>query len=119
MAHDPFALFCEYYLGLTPEGTYRFANANKMAKRLNVTPGDLLNLLRKHRMHPDAVLNTDFPMARYQVDIQIAADEHPPDELLRRARAIYEAFLGSAGRPRDWAGEIEAEKKADRERGRF
>ncbi|MBI4083184.1 MAG: hypothetical protein HY423_11300 [Candidatus Lambdaproteobacteria bacterium] len=118
MADETFLLFCEYYLGLTPEGEFRFTNANKMARRLNCTPADLFATLKRHRLHPDTVLNTDFPLARYQVDIQLAAGTVASERLLEMARAAYEAYLGAVGTPRDWLREIEQEREADRERER-
>ena len=116
MGNDPFVLFCLYYLGLTPEGEYRFVNANQIAGQFNCTVDDLMGRLRKHGIHPDTVLNTDFPMARHQVDIQIAASEEAPQELKARAQTIYEEFLGTVGKKRDWLKEIEEEREADRER---
>jgi len=115
MRDDPFGLFCLYYLGLSPEGQYRFQNANQIAKRLNWTVADLMDVLRKQGQHPDAVLNTDFPMARYQADLQIAAEREAPEEVRGRALAIWEDFRARKGKRRDWLAEIEREKEQDRE----
>ena len=113
---DPFDMFCLYYLGLTPEGEVRFVNANQIAKRFNWTAQAVLDFLRKHRMHPDAVLNTDFPLARYQADLQIAAVGEDPQTLRLRAEMIYESFTQRSGRfKRDWLREIEEERARDRE----
>lgn len=111
---DAFTLFCWYYLGLTPVGDFQFVNANKIAKRLNCTVDDLMKQLAKHDMHPDRVLNTNFPMPRYQVDLQMAAEKEDADQLLARAQGIYEVFQGSMGNKRDWLKEIEEEQEADR-----
>jgi hypothetical protein len=119
MGPDPFQVFCLYYLGLTPEGTVRFQNANQVAKRFNWTPEKLLDFLHAHRMHPDLVLNTDFPLSRHQVDLQIAAQHEDPERLHARALRIYEAFGQLAGRKRrDWLKEIEEERRADQARRR-
>lgn len=117
MASDPFELFCLYYLGLTPEGAYRFANANQLAARLNCTVDDLMGALKGHGLHPDTVLNTDFPLARYQVDVQIAAENASPEWMRDFAQRIYAEFLGHVGKRRDWLAEIEREKQADRDGG--
>jgi hypothetical protein len=114
MRDDPFALFCVYYLGLTPEGQYRFVNANQIAKQLNWTVADLLTVLSRHELHPDTVLNTDFPLARYQIDIQLAAQAETPQLLLAHAARIYEQFRLHAGKRRDWLKEIEEEKDLER-----
>jgi hypothetical protein len=116
MRDDPFGLFCLYYLGLSPGGQYRFQNANQIAKRFNWTVADLMEVLRKQGQHPDVVLNTDFPMARHQADLQIAVEMESPDEVRVRARVIWEEFRGRVGKRRDWLAEIEREKEQERER---
>ena len=116
MSLDALTLFSWYYLGVTPDGEFQYTNANKIAKRLNVTVDDVMKQLAKHNMHPDVVLNTSFPMARYQVDLQLAAEKEDGDQLRARAESIYDAFQGSRGQRRDWLKEIEEEKEADRRR---
>jgi hypothetical protein len=118
MRDDPFSLFCLYYLGLTPEGQVRFQNGNQIAKRFNWTVADLMEVLRKQGLHPDAVLNTDFPMARHQADLQIAAAEETPEELRLRAREIWQEFRTRIGKRRDWLAEIEREREQEREQRR-
>jgi len=113
---DALTLFSWYYLGLTPEGEFQFVNANKIAKRLNCMVDDLMGQLADHNLHPDVVLNTNFPMARYQVDFQLAAEKEDGDQLQARAEAIFELYLGSRGTKRDWLKEIEEEKENDRRR---
>ena len=115
---SPFELFCVYYLGLTPEGEYRFVNGNQVAQRYNWTVDDLLRQLKKHSLDPDTVLNTDFPMAKYQIDIQLASDAEVGSQLLSRAKEIFEEFKSRLGHARDWLKEIEGEKEADRQKGR-
>jgi hypothetical protein len=114
MRDDPFGLFCYYYLGLTPEGEYRFSNANQIARHLNWTVPDLLTVLSRHGLHPDTVLNTDFPLARHQIDIQLAAEVESREQLGGRAATIYEQFRLHAGKRRDWLKEIEEEMERDR-----
>jgi hypothetical protein len=113
MRDDPFGLFCLYYLGLTPEGEYRFSNGNKIAKQLNWTVGDLLTVLSKHGLHPDTVLNTDFPLARHQVDIQLASEVESREQLKARATQVYEQFRMNAGKRRDWLKEIADEQQQE------
>ena len=113
---EPFELFCLYYLGLTPKGGYQFVNANQVARHLNWTVGELMQSLSKFQLHPDTVLNTDFPMARYQADLQIAAAKEDSETLRLRAEMIYESFTQRSGRfKRDWLREIEEERERDRE----
>ena len=117
---DPFTLFALYYLGVSPEGTYRFTNANQVARHLNWTPDMVLDYLKKHHMDPDRVLNLAFPLSQHQVDIQLAASEEPPERILERARLVYQSFQSAltGGQKRDWIKEIRDEQRADQERGK-
>ena len=117
MGKDPFELFCLYYLGMTPEGGYRFSNANHIAARMKWSVAELMQTLRGHGLHPDTVVNTDFPLARYQADFQIAAESESPEQMMAFAERIYEEFRGSGGKRRDWLAEIQQEKQKDQERG--
>lgn len=113
---NPFEVFCWYYLGLNPQGEYRFVNGNKIAAHYNCTVADLIGFLKKHRLDPDVVLNTDFPMARYQVDVQLAAQEQGPEQAMELAARIFAEFKGRIGNSRDWLAEIEREREEDRQR---
>ena len=117
MGNDPFDLFCQYYLGLTPEGGYRFSNANKIAGRLNWSVAKLMQTLRGHGLHPDTVLHTDFPLARYQADFQIAAESESREWLVAFAEKSYGEFRRSGGKRRDWLAESQQEKQQDQDRG--
>lgn len=117
MGKNPFELFCLYYLGMTPEGQYQFSNANHIAARMNWSVDELMQTLRGHGLHPDTVVNTDFPLARYQADFQIAAENESPQRLKAFAERIYEEFRGRGGKRRDWLAEIEQERQNDRGRG--
>jgi len=112
-------MFQLYYLGLTPEGTVRFMNANKVAKHYNWTPEDVMAYLKRHRMDPDTVLACDFPMAEWQVKIQLAAQDNTPafmlQEMAERLFALFQ-HARDTGRRRDWLGEIAREQEDDRER---
>ena len=117
MGKDPFDLFCQYYLGLTPQGGYQFSNANKVAARLNLTVAQLMQTLRGHGLHPDTVVHTDFPLARYQADFQIAAESESREAMVAFAEKIYQEFRGSVGKRRDWLAEIEVEIQQDSDGG--
>ena len=113
---NPFEVFCWYYLGLSPQGEYRFVNGNKIAQSYNCTVAELLTFLKKHQMDPDTVLNTDFPMARHQVDVQMAAERLGPDQALELAARVFEQFQSRIGNRRDWLAEIEREREEERGR---
>ena len=107
---EPLELFSFYYLGLSPEGTYKFSNANQMARYFNTTVPDIMSALRAAGLHPDAVVNTEFPMALYQVELQLASIDGEPGKLLGMASRIYDEFRAHAGKRRDWAAEIASEQ---------
>jgi len=113
MLNDPFQLFCLYYLGLNEQGEYRFVNANQICRNFNWSVGELMQALDRHKLHPDTVLNTNFPLARHQVDVQIAAESETGEQLKARASQIYEAFQRSLGQKRDWLKEIAEEQHTD------
>jgi len=113
---SPFEVFCLYYLGLSPEGEYRFTNGNKIAQRYNWSMAELNAFLKKHNMDPDKVLNTDFPMARHQVDLQLSAEKNPGPAALDFAERIFNEFNNRLGTKRDWIREIEEEQQEDRRR---
>ena len=110
IAEDPFALFCIYYLGLTPEGEVRFFNANQIAQRYRWSVDGLMRALAQHGLHPDTVVNTDFPLSRFQIDFQLETEHMPVEARINRARIVYEKFLASVGKRRDWLNEIAREK---------
>lgn len=113
---NPFELFCWYYLGLSPQGDYKFINGNQVAKIYNWSVDDLMETLRRHKIDPDTVVNTDFPLSKYQIDIQIAAENRSGDLLLEFATRIFNEFSASVGNSRDWLAEIAREKEEDRYR---
>jgi len=115
---DPLELFNWYYLGLSPRGEHKFLNGNQVAQSYNWTVDELMKALKKHRIDPDTVLNTDFPMARYQVDVQLAAERHGPEQLLELASRIFAEFQQRTGTARDWLAEIERERQEERARRR-
>ena len=112
IADDPFALFCIYYLGLTPEGEVRFFNANQVAQRYNWSVDGLLKALSRHDLHPDKVLNTDFPLARFQIDFQLETGSMSLEAKFNRAQLIYERYRANQDKRRDWLQEIAQEKQS-------
>ena len=115
---EPQALFCWYYLGVNPEGGYGFVNANQLARTLNWTTAELMEALRQGKMHPDQVLHTDFPLAHYQVQLQLAAEKESSRGLLTQAQQAYAGWHARRGKKRDWLDEIEREREEDRLRSK-
>ena len=109
-AYDPFELFCFYYLGLDPQGQYKFSNANQMARYYKTTVASIMNTLREFELHPDLVVNTDFPLSQYQVEIQLAHQAGEQQKMLAIAEQTYRGFRERIGKNRDWQAEIDREQ---------
>lgn len=100
---DPFALFCAYYLGITPDDGYAFQNVHHVAKRFGVSAGVIRQVLQELQMDPDRLLNTEFDLAGAQVDVMNVPEGVSRTEV---ARGYWDALRGSAHKPRDWAKEL-------------
>ena len=107
---DPFALFCAYYLGITPEDGYQFQNIHQVAKRFGVSSGVLKQVLSDLEMDTDRIVNSNFDMAGAQVDVM-----HVPEGVSRTeiARTHWEAFRTAAHTPRDWNRELAEDARAN------
>lgn len=100
---DPFALFCAYYLGITPEDGYAFQNVHHVAKRFGVSAGVIRQCLQDLEMDPDRLLNSDFDLASAQVDVMNVPEGVSRTEV---ARGHWATFRKSHRQARDWAREI-------------
>ncbi len=100
---DQFTLFCAYYLGITPEGGYRFQNIHEVAKRFGVAAGVIKQLLQDFGMDTDSIVNSTFDMASAQVDVM-----HVPEGVDRMeiAKSHFESFLSAPRTKRDWTREL-------------
>jgi hypothetical protein len=107
---DQFTLFCAYYLGITPDGGYRFQNIHEVAKRFGVPAGVIKQLLQDFGMDTDSIVNSTFDMASAQVDVM-----HVPEGVDRMeiARAHFEQFLNAPRGKRDWARELADDARAN------
>jgi len=72
-----------------------------------------MKALSQHGLHPNTVLNTDFPLARFQIDFQLETGGMSTEVRLNRARIVYDRFRASEGKRRDWLSEIAQEKSGD------
>jgi hypothetical protein len=105
---DPFELFCAYHLGITSNNQYRLSNINEVANRFKVDTGTTRQILKEYGMDSAALLDRDFDMALAQLDIQVAPEGINRTEL---GRNIFEEFLESPIKKRDWGKIIEEDKK--------
>ncbi len=105
---DPFELFCAYHLGITSNNQYRLSNINEVANRFKVDTGTTRQILKEYGMDSACLLDRDFDMALAQLDIQVAPEGINRTEL---GRNIFEEFLESPIKKRDWGKIIEEDKK--------
>jgi len=105
---DPFELFCAYHLGITSNNQYRLSNINEVANRFKVETGTTRQILKEYGMDSASLLDRDFDMALAQLDIQVAPEGINRTEL---GRTIFEEFLESPIKKRDWGKIIEEDKK--------
>jgi hypothetical protein len=100
---DPFELFCAYHLGITEENTYRFQNANQVARRFDVEVEELFEALRAYGLDPDKLLHSGFDLASAQADVQLSPEGV---DLTVLAQMHYESLLSSERDSRDWEAEL-------------
>jgi hypothetical protein len=105
---DPFELFCAYHLGISPQNQYRPSNINDVANRFKVDVGTTRQILKEYGMDSASLLDRDFDMALAQLDIQVAPEGINRTEL---GRSIFEDFLESPIKKRDWKKILEDDKK--------
>jgi hypothetical protein len=106
---DPFALFCAYHLGLTPEGQKRELNIHDVARLLSKVHGRFVDkdaveeALIAHGLTAADLMNSDFDLAAAREDIWAS----PPGVDLRSLAAMhFEHWKNAVERPRDWAAEL-------------
>jgi hypothetical protein len=105
---DPFALFCAYYLGITPDDRYEFQNIHQVAKRFGTSAGVIKQLLADFGMDTDSIVHSSFDMAGAQVDVM-----YVPEGVSRTsvARDHYQRFVTAPKGTRDWAKELERDAR--------
>jgi hypothetical protein len=108
MGIDPFELFCAYHLGITSQNQYRPSNINDVANRFKVDVGTTRQILKEYGMDSASLLDRDFDMALAQLDIQVAPEGINRTEL---GRSIFEDFLESPIKKRDWKKILDDDKK--------
>lgn len=105
---DPFELFCAYHLGIGTKNDYKPANINEVANRFNVDPATIRQAVKNYGMDSGSLLDRDFDLALAQLDIQVAPEGINRTEL---GRTIYEEFVNSPVKKRDWKKILEEDRK--------
>lgn len=105
---DAFEMFCAYHLGIGPNKEFKLSNGNEIAKRFNLEPGMVRQVVKELGMDAASLLDRDFDMSLAQLDIQVAPEGIDRLEL---AKGIYEEFLRSPVKKRDWNKILEDDRK--------
>jgi hypothetical protein len=107
---DPFELFAAYHLGLTADEKYRPSNINEVSRRFKTSPDQINAALKEYDLDSETVMCTDFDMGMAQIDMKVSPAGVSKLEL---ARQLYQDYRDAPLRPRDWADELEKDKKAN------
>ena len=104
---DAFEMFCAYHLGIGANKEYKLSNINEIAKRFNMNPAMVRQVVKEMGMDAASLLDRDFDMSLAQLDIQVAPEGIDRLEL---AKGIYEDYLQSPVKKRDWQKILEADR---------
>lgn len=105
---DAFEMFCAYHLGIGPNKEYKLSNINEIAKRFNMNPAMVRQVVKELGMDAASLLDRDFDMSLAQLDIQVAPEGIDRMEL---AKGIYEDYLKSPVKKRDWKKILEEDRQ--------
>lgn len=81
-------LFTFYFLGISPDGSYRFPNVHHVARRYGVSADAVLRWLDELDLSPSEILRKDCPLAAMQTDLQLELEDLLPEEVTGRAEEI-------------------------------
>lgn len=93
-----FELFAQYHLGLLPDGTGRFQNANQLAARYGVDVHELEAWLKEAKLDATTADATDYDLPAKHGEAQVLAmlgNREAALELARRAFDEYRARIGT------------------------
>jgi hypothetical protein len=99
---DRVELFAFYFLGFSPEGTYRFANAHHVARHYRVSADAVLRWLVELKLDPHEILHRQFDLAGAQVELQLDAPALTPEGVRLRAAEILRELESAPGGRRPW-----------------
>jgi hypothetical protein len=91
---DAFALFCSYYLGITPSDGYHKPNLEEVARRYSLSPKEVRDLLQEHQLDEESIRGSSFDLQGAQLDIRVC-----PEGISRveTARELFEEYLELKG----------------------
>lgn len=87
---DAFALFCAYYLGVSPDDRYQKPNLEEIARRFGTNPEGVRRLLVDYRIDEATIRKARFDLESAQMDIRVAPEGISRIEI---ARELYQDLL--------------------------
>ena len=79
----PFSVFCALHLGITENDGYREPHCGAVARRFGLSPEELDDYVREHRLTLDDLRESDFDLEGARLDIQVAPEGISRVELAR------------------------------------
>lgn len=95
-------LFGFYYLGFAPDGTYKFSNANHLARHYKVSTDAVLRWLEEYGLDPKTVSRTSIELSRHSVDIQLDLPNLSAEGVRLRIEEVLAEFDGAEQGRRPW-----------------
>ncbi|MDX2175842.1 MAG: hypothetical protein SF028_05170 [Candidatus Sumerlaeia bacterium] len=99
---DRAELFGFYYLGLRPDGTYKYSNAHQVAAWYRVSSDAVLGWLDEYGLSPSVVARKRIEITGWSVDIQLDLPNLEPEGVRRRVAEAMEAFDEASGGRHPW-----------------
>ena len=87
---DAFALFCAYYLGITPADGYHKPNLEEVARRYSMSAKEIRALMQEHQLDEETIRGTSFDLQGAQLDIRVCPEGISRTET---ARELFEEYL--------------------------
>jgi len=97
MRPDAFELFAQYHLGLLPDGSARFQNANQIAARYGVSVEELTAWLAAEQLDAPTADATDYDLPAAHGEAQVLAMLGDPAATLAFARRAYDEYRARLG----------------------
>jgi hypothetical protein len=92
-----FELFAQYHLGLLPDGSARFQNANQVAARYGVSVTELTAWLRADQLDAETADATDYDLPHQHGEAQVLATLGDASATLAFARRVYDEYRARLG----------------------
>ena len=99
---DRIELFAFYYLGINPDGEYRFANAHHVGKYYSVSADAVMRWLDELDLKSSDVLRQRFNLSGPQLELQLDLPNLDPAGVRERAAVILAELDDAEGGRRFW-----------------